>query len=76
MTFSLWGYFKELVYKPLPANLPELKEKVRLTYRILPESMVARAVYGMKRVLEIFWKLVEKSLRSSLSDCNEIEDSH
>jgi hypothetical protein len=48
----LWGYFKELVYKPLPANLPELKEKVRLTYRILPESMVARAVYGMKRVLE------------------------
>ena len=52
MTFSLWGYFKELVYKPLPANLPELKEKVRLAYRDLPESMVARAVYGMKRVLE------------------------
>ena len=47
--FFLWGYLKELVYKPLPANLPELKEKVRLAFRDLPESMVARAVYGMKK---------------------------
>ena len=35
---------KELVYKPLPANLPALKEKVRLAFSDLPESMVARAV--------------------------------
>ena len=45
----LWGYLKELVYKPLPANLPALKEKVRLAFSDLPESMVARAVYDMKK---------------------------
>ena len=45
----LWGYLKELVYKPLPANLPALKEKVRLAFSDLPDSMVARAVYGIKK---------------------------
>ena len=45
----LWGYLKELVYKPLPANIPALKEKVRLAFSDLPESMVARAVYDMKK---------------------------
>jgi hypothetical protein len=39
-----WGFLKEFVYKPLPADLPELKEKVRLPFSDLPKSMVARAV--------------------------------
>ena len=40
---------KELVYKPLPANLTQLKENIRAAFRDLPESMVARSVYGMKK---------------------------
>jgi hypothetical protein len=51
LNFFLWEYLKELLYKPLPANLSELKEKVMLTFRYLPDSMVAtaRAVYGTKK---------------------------
>jgi hypothetical protein len=45
----LWGYVMELVYKPLQAKLPALKEKVRLAFSDLPESIVARAVYDMKK---------------------------
>ena len=45
----LWGYLKELVYNPLPANLLALKEKVWLAFSDLPESMVARAVCDMKK---------------------------
>ena len=40
--FFLWGYMKELVYKPLPTSLHQLKEKITLTFR-------NRAVYGMKK---------------------------
>jgi hypothetical protein len=35
---------KAFVYKPLSADLPELKKKVRLAFSDLPESMVVRAV--------------------------------
>jgi hypothetical protein len=45
----LWGYLKELVYKPMPANFPDLKERVRWAFRELTESMVAMAVYGMNK---------------------------
>ena len=47
--FFLWGYMKELVYKPLPTSLHQLKEKITLTFRNIPEPMVQKAVYGMKK---------------------------
>ena len=47
--FFPWGYMKELVYKPLPTSLHQLKEKVTLTFRNIPEPMVQKAVYGMKK---------------------------
>jgi hypothetical protein len=37
-----------LLYKPLPANHPETKKKVRLAFSDLPESMSARATYGLR----------------------------
>ena len=40
---------KELVYKPLPTSLHQLKEKITLTFRNIPEPMVQKAVYGMKK---------------------------
>ena len=40
---------KELVYKPIPANLQDLKTKITNTFRNLPESMVARSIYSMKK---------------------------
>jgi hypothetical protein len=30
----------EIVYRLLPATIPELKEKIRLAFRDLPKSMV------------------------------------
>ena len=47
--FFLWGYMKELVSKPLPTSLHQLKEKITLTFRNIPEPMVQKAVYGMKK---------------------------
>jgi hypothetical protein len=49
---------------------------VRLAFSDLPESMLARAIYDMKKRFRklIIEALVKKPLRASLSDCNEIED--
>jgi hypothetical protein len=40
--FFLLGTLKELVDKPWPANLSEMKEKVKLAFSDLPESIVVR----------------------------------
>ena len=45
----LWGYLKEVVYKPLPASLEELKATIKREFRAIPEVMVKKAVYGMKK---------------------------
>ena len=47
---------KELVYKPLPTSLHQLKEKITLTFRNIPEPMVQKAVYGMKKRAQIFFE--------------------
>ena len=47
--FFLWGCMKELVHKPWPTSLHQLKEKITLTFRNIPEPMVQKAVYGMKK---------------------------
>ena len=58
--FFLWGYMKELVFKPLPTSLHQLKEKITLTFKNIPEPMVQKAIYGMKKWAK---KQVDKSLR-------------
>ena len=45
--FFLWGYMKELVYKPLPTSLLQLKEKTTLTLKSILEPMIQKAVYGI-----------------------------
>ena len=49
LDFILWGYLKEKVDKPLPTSLEELKSRIKREVRDLPESMVMKAVYSMKK---------------------------
>ena len=49
LDFFLCGYLKEKVYKPLPTSLEELKSRIKREVRDLPESMVMKAVYSMKK---------------------------
>ena len=44
-----WGYLKELVNKPLPANFKDLRERIAREFSNLPEAMVAKAIFGMKK---------------------------
>ena len=46
--FILWGYLKELVYKPLPDNLQDLRKRITGEFSNLFETMAAKAVFGMK----------------------------
>jgi hypothetical protein len=43
------GYLKELVNKPLPANFKDLRERIAREFSNLPEAMVAKAVFAMKK---------------------------
>ena len=47
--FFLWGYLKELVYMPLPAPLQDLRWRIEREFNNLPEAMVARAIFEMKK---------------------------
>ena len=47
--FFLWGYMKELGVYTLANSLLQLKEKITLTFENIPEPMVQKAVYGMKK---------------------------
>ena len=49
LDFFLWGYLKERVYKPLPSNLEDLKTRIKREMRDLPEELVKRSVYSMKK---------------------------
>ena len=49
LDFFLWGYLKEKVYKPLPSNMMELKARIRRELRNLPDLLVSKAVFSMKR---------------------------
>ena len=44
-----WGYLKELVNKLLPANVKDLRERIPREFSDLPEAMVAKAVFAMKK---------------------------
>ena len=43
------GYLKELVNKPLPGNFKDLRERITREFSNLPEAMVAKAVFAMKK---------------------------
>jgi hypothetical protein len=47
--FCLWGYLKEFVYKPLPATLKDLRGRITREFNNLPEALVARDIFGMKK---------------------------
>ena len=49
LDFLIWEYLKERVYKPLPSNLEDLKTKIKRERRDLPEELVKRSVYSMKK---------------------------
>ena len=46
---SKYPLLKEKVYKPLPSNLEELKTRIKREVRNLPESLVRKAVFSMKK---------------------------
>ena len=47
--FFLLGYLKSKVYQPLPNTLTALKRKIRVEFERIPEIMVKKAVYSMKK---------------------------
>ena len=49
LDFFLWGYLKKKVYKPLPSTLEELKDKIKREVRALPEVLVRKAVFSIKK---------------------------
>ena len=51
---------KELGVYTLANSLLQLKEKITLTFKNIPEPMVQKAIYGMKKWAK---KQVDKSLR-------------
>ena len=46
--FWLWGYLKEKVYRPMPANLGQLKERIKQELSNIPIEMIKDAVYSTK----------------------------
>ena len=47
--FFLWGFLKEKVYQPLPANMASLKRKIRSEFEKIPDLLVTKAVLSMKK---------------------------
>ena len=47
--FFLWGYLKEKVYSPPPTTIISLKRKIRTKFQKIPELMVRKAVFYMKK---------------------------
>ena len=46
--FCLWGLMKDLVYKPMPATMADLKQKIIEVFHSIPEETVRKAVMDMK----------------------------
>ena len=46
--FFLWGYLKEKVYKPVPANMAELKQRIKNEFTAIPEFIVRKSVLAMR----------------------------
>ena len=46
--FFLWGYLKEEVYKPVPANMAELKQRIKNEFSAIPEFIVRKSVLAMR----------------------------
>ena len=44
----LWGHMKELVYKPMPINMPDLKRKITQVFNSISKETVRKAVLNMK----------------------------
>ena len=47
--FFLWGYLKGKVYQPLPNTLMTLKRKIKIEFDRIPDIMVQKAVFNMKK---------------------------
>ena len=43
------GYLKELMYKPLPTTLQDLRERITREFSNLLEAMVAKGAFGIKK---------------------------
>ena len=46
--FCLWGLMKALVYKPMPTNIENPKQKITDVFHSIPEETVRKAVMNMK----------------------------
>ena len=47
--YFLWGYMKEKVYHPLPANMTALKRKIKVEFDKIPELIVQKSIMNMKK---------------------------
>ena len=45
----MWSDLKEVSYKPLTYSLQELKDTIKWLIKAIPEVMVRKVVYGMKK---------------------------
>ena len=46
--FFLWGHLKERVYKPMPLNMQDLKQRIKEECRKIPQDMIRRSAMHMK----------------------------
>ena len=42
----VWGYIKDVVFKPMPENLQELKDTIKREFQAIPEVMVRKGSMG------------------------------
>jgi DDE superfamily endonuclease len=65
LDFFLWGYVKSKVYRTLPANLEELKERISRVFAEIPQEMIDRAIDAyqsrLERCIEVQGRSVEQS---------------
>ena len=61
--YFLWGYMKEKVYHPLPANMTALKRKIKVEFGKIPELMVQKSIMNMKKRGALMVGLGVSSLR-------------
>ena len=52
---------EEMVYKPLPAILQDLRERATREFIKLPDALLAKAVFGMKKKSLKLLKTEEKA---------------
>jgi hypothetical protein len=42
----VWGYIKDVVFKPMPENLQDLKDTIKREFQAIPEVMVRKGSMG------------------------------